>query len=385
MVAKISSNNSLLGTLLYNNKKIDKGEAELLSSHNVYEKADGSFSIQTTIKSFEPYLIANQKTEKPIFHVSINPSPNDQLSDAQYKEIADKYMKEMGYENQPYVVFKHTDIQRVHLHIVSIRVDETGKKLDHNFENMRSMKICRQLEQDFNLHPATKKEQKQSYSFPTKPLDYHAGDVKQQINNIAKSILSNYHFQSLGEYRTLLELFNVSAEEVKGMRNRKSYHGLMYSAMADNTTTMKKEKIGTPFKSSLFGKTINVEALEKHYQKSKSAIEKKEVKSRLKPIIIDAMKQADSLTLFQQALLQHNIACVFRQNDDRRIYGVSFIDFENKVILNGSRLGKEFSANAFNELFKDTTLLKADEISFLLKENTQIAKHKEQKSKGKRL
>lgn len=213
------------------------------------------------------------------------------------------------------------------------------------------MKICRQLEHDFKLHPATKQEQKQEYSLPTKPLSYQAGDIKQQINNIAKSILNTYHFQSLGEYRTLLELFNVSVEEVKGLKNGKSYHGLIYSAMTKNPQTMKKEKIGIPFKSSLFGKSINLQTLDKHYQKSKNAIDKKNINNRLKPIIADVMQQADSLTSFQQVLLQHNIACIFRQNDEERIYGVSFIDLENKAILNGSRLGKEFSANVFNEIF----------------------------------
>jgi hypothetical protein len=42
---------------------------------------------------------------------------------------------------------------------------------------------------------------------------------------------------------------------------------------------------------------------------------------------------------------------VFRQNDAGRMYGVTFIDHQNKCVLNGSRLGKEFSANVFNELF----------------------------------
>lgn len=156
MVAKISSNNSLFGTLLYNSKKIEIGEAELLSSRNVYERADGSFSMQTTIKSFEPYLIANIRTEKAIFHVSLNPSPKDTLTNEKFREIADQYMKNMGYENQPYVVFKHADIDRIHLHVVSVRVDENGKKLDSSFENMRSMKVCRQIESDFCLIPATK-------------------------------------------------------------------------------------------------------------------------------------------------------------------------------------------------------------------------------------
>ena len=352
MVAKISSNNSLFGTLLYNKNKLDKEEAKPLSSKNVYENADGSFSMQTTIKSFEPYLIANKRTEKPIFHVSLNPNPKDILSDEQYKDIADRYMEDMGYGKQPYVVFKHTDIDRVHLHVVSIRVDESGKKLDSNFENMRSMKVCRQIEKDFNLHPATKQEQ-QAYSIPTKPLNYKEGNVKQQVGNIAKAVLNNYKFQSVGEFRTLLEKMNVRVEKVKGLKNGKSYHGLVYSALTDNQKTMKKEKIGTPFKSSLFGKSINMEVLEKHFVKSKQQIQDRKTKEYLKPILTEAMQQSESMDEFRLLLKEKNIKPVFCQNEEGRIYGVSFIDNQNKTILNGSRLGKEFSANVFYEMFAD--------------------------------
>ncbi len=352
MVAKISSNTSLLGTLLYNKNKLDKEEAKLLSSKNVYERSDGSFSMQTTIKSFEPYLIANKRTEKPIFHVSLNPTPKDILTNEQYKDIADRYMEDMGYGNQPYVVFKHTDIDRVHLHVVSIRVDETGKKLDSNFENMRSMKICRQIEKDFNLYPATKQEQ-QVNNIPIKPLNYKEGNVKQQVGNIAKAVLNNYKFQSVGEFRTLLEKMNVSVEEVKGLKNGKSYHGLAYSALADCPQTMKKEKIGTPLKASLFGKSINMQALEKHFEKSKQQIQDNKTKEYLKPILAKAMQQSGSIDEFKLLLKEKNIEPIFRQNAEVRIYGVSFIDYQNKTILNGSRIGKEFAANAFHEKFAD--------------------------------
>lgn len=352
MVAKISSNNSHFGTLLYNKNKLDKEEAKLLSSRNVYERVDGSFSMQTTIKSFEPYLIANKRTEKPIFHVSLNPNPKDTLTDEQYKDIADRYMEDMGYSNQPYIVFKHTDISRTHLHIVSIRVDESGKKLDSNFENMRSMKVCRQIEKDFNLHPATKQEQ-QAYSIPTKPLNYKEGNVKQQVGNIAKAVLNNYKFQSIGEFRTLLEKINVSVEEVRGLKNGKPYYGLVYSALIDHPTTMKKEKIGTPFKSSLFGKSINMEVLEKHFVKSKQQIQNNKTREYLKPILAKAMQQSGSMDEFKLLLKEKNIEPIFRQNGEGRIYGVSFIDYQNKAILNGSRIGKEFAANAFHEKFTD--------------------------------
>lgn len=352
MVAKISSNTSLLGTLLYNKNKLDKEDAKLLSSKNVYEKADGSFSMQTTIKSFEPYLIANKRTEKPIFHVSLNPNPKDTLTDEQYRDIADRYMEDMGYGNQPYVVFKHTDIDRIHLHIVSIRVDESGKKLDSNFENMRSMKVCRQMEKDFNLHPATKQEQ-QVNNIPIKPLNYKEGDVKQQVGNITKAILNNYKFQSIGEFRTLLEKMNVTVEEVKGLKNGEPYHGLVYSALADCPQTMKKEKIGTPFKSSLFGKSINIQVLEKHFEKSKQQIQDSKTKEYLKPTLAKIMQQSGSMDEFKLLLKEKNIEPIFRLNEEGRIYGTSFIDYQNKTILNGSRIGKEFSANIFHEMFTD--------------------------------
>jgi hypothetical protein len=45
------------------------------------------------------------------------------------------------------------------------------------------------------------------------------------------------------------------------------------------------------------------------------------------------------------------IDVVFRENDEKRIYGVTFIDHNSKEVYNGSRLGKEFSANCFNRLF----------------------------------
>ena len=352
MVAKISSNTSLFGTLLYNKNKIDKAEASLLSSKNVYEKADGLFSMQTTLKSFEPYLAANKRTERPIFHVSINPSPKDNLSDESYREIADRYMEDMGYGNQPYVVFKHTDISRTHLHIVSVRVDKTGKKLDSNFENMRSMKICRKIEKEYALHPATKQEE-QGYAIPMKPLNYKEGDVKRQVGNIAKAMLRNFSFQSMGEYRTLLEKMNVTVEEIKGTKNGKPYHGLVYSVLTDDSKTMKKEKIGTPFKSSLFGKSINLKTIEQHFQKSKHQIEKTRTRESLRPTIAKAIQQSQSLDEFTLLLNEQNIEPVFRKTEEGRIYGVTFIDYNNRCVLNGSRIGKEFSANVFEEKFKN--------------------------------
>ena len=47
------------------------------------------------------------------------------------------------------------------------------------------------------------------------------------------------------------------------------------------------------------------------------------------------------------------IDAVFRQNATGRITGATFIDHRTKTVLNGSRLGKSYSANVFQELFNN--------------------------------
>ena len=120
----------------YNKEKVDKGEAEVLFRQKMLEPFDryGRLDIDACMESFMPYLEANRRTTNTVFHVSLDPSPEDRLTDDQLRDIAQEYMERMGYGNQPYIVFKHKDIDRQHLHIVSLRVDEKGRKLPHDFE-----------------------------------------------------------------------------------------------------------------------------------------------------------------------------------------------------------------------------------------------------------
>jgi hypothetical protein len=344
MIAKISSGNTLYGVLAYNQIKVDEDRAKVIFTNRMIEPEDGKFDIHTCLQSFEPYLLANKRTEKPILHISINPDPKDKLSDEQLSEIAQTYMQKMGYGDQPFIVYKHEDIEREHLHIVSLRVDENGKKIDHNYEHRRSMDVCRELEQKYGLVPADQKKQKEDV--PLKPVRYEEGDVKHQIANVIRQIAKEYHFLSLKEYKALLTLYNIGIEEVRGEVNGKEYKGLIYSALND-----KGKKVGTPFKSSLFGKTVGIEALEKRIEKSAEIIKNKRLKERSKKIIATAMRTCKNRADIEKTLEKQCISAVFRTNDEGRIYGATFIDHEQKCVFNGSRLGKEFSANVFNEKF----------------------------------
>ena len=348
MVAKISVGSSLFGALSYNQNKVDEQQGKVLLSNRMFESEDGNFSIRRCMECFDMHLPADLKTEKPIIHISLNPHPDDVLSDSQFADIAKEYMDKLGYGNQPYMVYKHEDIARHHIHIVSIRVDDTGKKINDKFEHVRSKQITRELEKKYNLYPAERKERAERPEL--KKVDYAAGDVKHQVGNTVKAACYGYRFQSFGEYKALLAAYNVCAEEVKGEINGKPYQGIVYSAMND-----KGEKAGNPVKASRIGKSVGYEAVQRRMEKSGEAIKNGKLKERTRKIVATAMQTARSRKELEQQLRKQGIDVVFRQNDSGRIYGVTFIDHDSRVVLNGSRLGKEYSANVLNERFSGET------------------------------
>ena len=151
--------------------------------------------------------------------------------------------------------FKHEDIDRHHLHIVTVRVDENGRGIDTRNNFYRSKQITRELERKYGLHDAERKNRR--LDTPLHKVDTSAGDVKKQVGNIVKAISGQYRFQTMGEYCALLFLiYNMTVEEVHGNVRGREYHGLVYSATDD-----KGNKVGNPFKSSQFGKSVGYEAV----------------------------------------------------------------------------------------------------------------------------
>ena len=347
MVANIRSGSSPGGALRYNKEKVDKGEAEVLFRQKMLEPFDryGRLDIDACMESFRPYLEANRRTTNTVFHVLLNPSPEDKLTGEQLREIAREYMERMGYGNQPYIVFKHNDISREHLHIVSLRVDEQGRKLPHDFEARRSMEILRDLERKYGLHPSVK-GQELTDKEGLRKVNYPEGNVKRQVSSVVRSCLRNYKCSSYGEFRTLLQRFNVSTEERTGTVDGRSYAGMVYGALTDDGYG-----IGTPYKSSCIGKDVGYKALQKYYATSKDRLKEKGSLDSLRQTVKDAMSPHNTRDEFRQLLKADGIDAVFRMNPIGRIYGVTFIDHNTGIVANGSVLGKEFSANVFNDLY----------------------------------
>ena len=351
MVAKINRGVSLYGALAYNWQKVDENTARIISGNGMVTDSDGNpdISMQNAIFGFRNYLLANKNTDKPILHISLNPSLDDNLSEKQFAILADEYMRQMGYGSQPYIVFLHEDIERRHIHIVSTCVNARGEKIDDSYEWNRSMRTCRELERKFGLQQVADKRRELLEPY-LKKADYREGDVKRQIGNILKSVFSSYRFQSFGEYSALLSCFNIEAKQVKGEHEGTSYNGIVYTV-----TDACGRPVCIPVKSSLLGKRFGYDGIQKRIGYNARDYKAKKWQSKITEDVAIAKHgcRGDRGT-FVSMLASRSIDVVFRENEDGRIYGATFIDHHNKEVYNGSRLGKEFSANALEKLFNST-------------------------------
>lgn len=218
MIAKILSSSSSFNGVAYNEKKNDKGQSELLVAKN-FDLKDSA-----TKKDYKDYLQAfariNEKVTNPQFHATIS-CKGREYSFEELKEIAEKWTEKMGYGNQPYLIYGHGDTDNNHVHIVSVRVDSTGKKIDHNFEKLRSQRVLNEIMK----------------------LDY-----KEQMEKDYKNY-SSYNFSTVQQFKLLFENAGWKVAEKdgkiqfsKGGEERKTVDKSTVEELIKNRTSVPDEQ-----------------------------------------------------------------------------------------------------------------------------------------------
>lgn len=161
MVIVIHQASSTQNALFYNERKVKEGKATFYNSRNTPSVNPFIYSSQHRNIIFKRIEDSNTRTKNKGLHISFNPTINDmiRMGEKGIRTELDNLMKQLGYGNQPYLVYRHADIDRVHFHIVSTRIDkQTGKKIKDNFEKEKVQKFIKKLEQTYELKNDEPKE-----------------------------------------------------------------------------------------------------------------------------------------------------------------------------------------------------------------------------------
>lgn len=347
MVAIIKSSASLRNILHYNENKLKQNVAQLIHSMN-FAKDTELLGFTDKIGTLQKLTSLNERTKLNAVHISLNFDPSEKLDKETLQRISDTYMRGIGFGDQPYLVYQHHDSGHPHLHLVSVNIQRNGKRIKmQNIGRNQSEKARKEIEKEFKLVRAQREQLKQDYEL--KPItlqkvQYGKSETKRAIANVLDAILPAYKYTSLPELNAVLRQYNIIAD--RGSENSRTYksHGLVYRALDD-----KGQKIGAPVKASAIYSKPGLKFLREKF--AQNELLKQPHKLRVKNAIdLSFVKhKGQSLNEMIKSLQKEKIQVVLRQNDNSIIYGITYIDHQNKCVFNGSDLGKPYSANQVQE------------------------------------
>jgi len=288
MISNISkSGNSFYGAALYNQKKVDKGEGEIIGKRLIANTSPKQVDRNLKV------LSNNSRVKKPVFHVSLSFAAEEKskLNNEKLVEISKEYMEKMGYGKQPYIIYRHDDTAHPHVHILTTRVDIHSKaKINDSHERYRSRDIVYELELKHGL--VVSYHRNKNHTTIKEDLNralVHAPVDNKSLNKALGKVGSDYRIKQAG--RGVL-YYKVSGDE---KRNSKSWKG---SDFKDEGHREYREEIRTAIISSL---------------------EKLPTKKGQKIPLIS----------FERALGKHGVKPKYAMNE-KGIYGLSF-EYKDKI------------------------------------------------------
>jgi hypothetical protein len=341
MVARIVTGTSIKGAIRYNEQKVAQGKAEQIMAYNF---PSDSLSLLQKAARFQVLTSQRPSTKTNAVHISLNFDPTEHLDNVEMQQIAMNYLNKIGFDGQPFLLYRHFDAAHPHIHIVTTNIRNGGERISlHNIGKDISEPARKEIEREFGLIVAEGRSSEQEmYLKPVAPETalYGKTQTKTSISNVLRCVVAEYKFASIAELNAVLKLYNVIADQGAEGTRMQLKGGLQYSLLDASG-----KKIGVPIKASLFSTKCTLSELQKRFKKNTES--KKQSKDGLKRIVDQALRIHGVTTKegLSAALKKENITVVFRENGQGRLYGITFIDHHEKVVYNGSDLGKEYGAS----------------------------------------
>lgn len=333
IVKMLGSASSNFHGVQYNDKKVAKGTGELMLMKN-FPSFINKDSSQEQVRDYFKSVSKSEKVKKPQFHAVIS-TKFQEHSKEDLTKVAENFMQEMGYENQPFIVVFHNDTENNHVHIVSTRVNKsTGKKINDSYEKLKSQKaLANVIERLFGINEEKK------------------------LNN-----LLNYKIGSLHQLETLL---NRNGYKLSKNTNDENSFDILKNGVIQRTISG-KQIVFDNLKND--GRTKQIKAIASKYKElySNKVFKVEDRRNRRFDEVINESKQESMLPTEKQnedwkpkiefeSELQKKlrdvfgIDVIFHSKEDQNSFGYSVIDHKTGRVHKGSEIMK------MNDLFEFTS------------------------------
>lgn len=309
-------------SLEYNESKCESGEAVLIHT-NCIDESEG------IAETFQKYERRNIRTENLSFHMSVNPGPGENLSEDQIKEFIGDIMKGLGYGHQPYVVYRHTDIEREHYHVVSVRVNDQGRKIHDFQENRRCLQLLSAIAPKYGLQIGNGNgERYAAMGIDPRRFNPVGGNIMEQIRAITEECCK-YHMTSFAQFKLIMRAHGLDVSDRTVDSTKVVIRGLNQDDIPCTA----------PIGEAELGKDLYAE-----YERraldcvGRSGIKQRE-RARICGISASCLEHSTSERHYRNMLARFDIDIHLHRTREGRIYGATFVDHSTRCAFKSSELG----------------------------------------------
>ena len=341
MYASIAYTATIREALEYHEEKVKQHVAECIAAEN-FVKEKASLTYADMLYPFEMRANYNDEVEKRIFHTAIKFGRGQDVSDATAVAIGAEYLREMGFGDEPWLIYRHRDSPRAHIHLVSSMIDREGKWMHiSKYKLYRSQDVTEKLARKYGL-AARDVEVKETIAQALPKLHQGLQALYPAMNRILEDVVPGYRYTNLGELNAILRLHDMEAS--RGKENTLTYRkqGLHYHALkADGQPT--KEYLA----ARRFPSRPTLHQLEKRFAEN-LGLRARHRESLATLVDFALAGKSLSLEALKLALGKRGVNVVSREDAaaGRQIW---FIDHQNKTVFEGGALGKDYSFAALQK------------------------------------
>jgi len=346
MYATLAKPSSIKNVLRYNEQKVTMGKADFLWAEN-FVKEMHALTFHDKLDRFDRRISLYERNASKVVHIFLSFDPKDVISNEQMTILANRYMEGIGFEQQPYLVYRHLDSGHPHLHLVSTNVRVDGTPIQIGLKQIyHSHEVTRQLEAEFSLvsrHRATSEEQEAFKVTRAQRVMHGETSVKRAISNVLNTVVDHYNYTSLAELNAILKQYNVIAD--RGTEGSRLYQnrGLVYSALDENG-----QKVSMGIWASSFSLKPTLPYLEEKFILNQSL--RQNLQSHVDTHIdFTLFVRPRDWAGFVISMQREGINVVVQEKRDGNPGSIFFVDHHKKLVLSGESMGIQYSLKAIQE------------------------------------
>ena len=321
----LNSPRSARTSLEYNNNKLALGLGATIALHNI--DGEGEYDIEKAITAQEKNPNIHGRTRTLGFHAAISPGPGEEMTDETAARFAQEYMNYLGFGGQPWVLYKHTDIDRVHYHVVSSKVKRDGKVIHNSFSAYRTKDFIKTIGPSFGLYLGRNPNAPKETTKYVRRFNAAKGDIVRQMNHFFKESLK-FNYGSVEEFLDVMKSFGIHTD----IREDRSlgFIGL------DRDGRRTGNYIGSVDKE-MFNKIVsNIKQREEEKTYDCSAL------------VESCMEVADSEKAFVSELRKAGIDAFFEKDASDNYTAARFVDHATNAVFDFDDFGNTLSLEMLN-------------------------------------